>query len=150
MSVTFSRRRPVCGSPSACSSHPLVPLGLSEAGGEPQLGNKGQSFPDGEVRKKTVVLADVSDALLHQLRRVGLPVNQNLAGCHRSALIAAHRSTPVQLKISSRLLLPSQSVPTHVTSVLHLLRLPLPRTSLVPGHNLRTQVGRGPDQSSLR
>lgn len=75
------------------------------------------------------------------------------------------RSTPVQLKISSRLLLLSQSVPTHVTSVLHLLRLPLLVTSLVPGHNLRTQVGqsiyffplffpgllyRAPDQSSVR
>lgn len=58
-------------------------------GGEPQLGNKGQSFADGEVRKKTVVLTDMSDALLHQLGRVGPSVNQNLAGRHCAALVAA-------------------------------------------------------------
>lgn len=57
-------------------------------GGEPQFGNKGESFTDSEVRKKAVVLADMSDALLHQLGRVGLPVNQNLTG-HFTTLITA-------------------------------------------------------------
>lgn len=58
-------------------------------GGEPQFGNKGESFTDGEVRKKAVILADVSDALLHQLGRVGLAVNLNLTGRHSTALITA-------------------------------------------------------------
>lgn len=58
-------------------------------GGEPQFGNKGESFTDGEVRKKTIILADMSDALLHQLGRVGPSVNQNLTGRHCTAFITA-------------------------------------------------------------
>lgn len=74
---------------SSPRSHPLVPLSLREVGGEPQFGHEGQSLPDGEVRKKAVILADVSDALLHQLGRVGPPVDQNLPGCHFAAFVTA-------------------------------------------------------------
>ena len=70
-------------------SYPLVPLSLCEVGGEPQFGNKAESFTDGEVRKEAVILADMSDALLHQLGGVWLPVNQNLTGLHCAALITA-------------------------------------------------------------
>lgn len=43
--------------------------------GQPQFGNKGESLSDGEVRKKPIVLADVSDAFLDELGRVVLPIN---------------------------------------------------------------------------
>lgn len=56
-------------------------------GREPQFGYKDESLADGEVRKKAVVLADVSDTLLHQLGCVGLPVDHNLARCHYTAFI---------------------------------------------------------------
>ena len=67
--------------------YPLVPLGLGVVGGEPQLGHEGQSLSDREVREESVVLPDVSDALLHQLRRVGLPVDQDLPGRYGAALV---------------------------------------------------------------
>lgn len=69
--------------------YPLIPLSLCEVGGEPQFGNKGEGFTDGEVGKKTVILADVSDALFHQLGCVGPPVNQNLTGRHCTSFITA-------------------------------------------------------------
>ena len=56
-------------------------------GGEPQFGHEDEGLSDGEVRKKSVVLADVSDALLHQLPGTGPPVDQDLAGRCRAALI---------------------------------------------------------------
>lgn len=68
---------------------PLVSLGLREVGREPQLGDEDQSLAHGEVRQQAVVLAHVSDALLHQLGRVGLPVNQNLTRLHFTALVPA-------------------------------------------------------------
>lgn len=70
-------------------SHPLVPLSLREVGGQPQFGHEGQSLTDGQVREKAVILADVSDALLHQLGLVGPPVDQNLPGRHFAALVTA-------------------------------------------------------------
>lgn len=81
-----------CGNsilPTLLQSYPLIPLSLCEVGGEPQFGNKGEGFTDGEVRKKTVILADVSDALLHQLGCVGPSVNQNLTGRHCTSFITA-------------------------------------------------------------
>ncbi|KAG7228534.1 hypothetical protein INR49_007708 [Caranx melampygus] len=72
-------------SPDVGSSRIKIPE--KDMGGEPQFGNKGESLTDGEVRKEPVVLADVSDAFLHQLRRVGLPVDQDLTGRHCPALI---------------------------------------------------------------
>lgn len=95
--VVHLRQESVSGAPQSrqqrCElspgSHPLVPLSLREVGGEPQFGHEGQSLTDGEVRKKAVILADVRDALLHQLRRVGPPVNQNLPGRHFAAFVAA-------------------------------------------------------------
>lgn len=68
-------------------SHSLVPLSLCEVGGEPQLGHEAEGLTDTEVGKKAVVLADVSDVFLHQLWGVGLPVNQNLTGCHCSSFV---------------------------------------------------------------
>lgn len=68
-------------------SHSLVPLSLCEESGEPQLGHEAEGLTDGEVRKKTVVLADVSDVFLDQLWGVGLPINQNLTGCHCSSFV---------------------------------------------------------------
>lgn len=56
-------------------AYPLVPLSLCEVGGESQFGNKAESLADSEVRKEAIVLADMSDAFLHELRRVGLAVN---------------------------------------------------------------------------
>lgn len=66
---------------------PLIPLGLREVGREPQFGHEGQSLPDRELRKKTVVLTDVGHALLHQLRCVWFPINQNLTRGHGAALV---------------------------------------------------------------
>lgn len=68
-------------------AHPLVPLGLREVGGESQLGHEAEGLPHGEVREEPVVLANVSDALLHQLRRVGLPVDQDVTAGHSAALV---------------------------------------------------------------
>lgn len=83
------RRKPGLRRRSSPGSHPLVPLSLREVGGQPQSGHEGQSLTDGQVREKTVILADVSDALLHQLGLVGPPVDQNLPGGHSAALVAA-------------------------------------------------------------
>lgn len=57
-------------------------------GGQPEFGHEGDGLADSEVRKEPVVLADVSDALLHQLGRVGFPVDQNLTGRRRPTLVA--------------------------------------------------------------
>lgn len=70
-------------------SHPLVPLGLCEVCGEAQFGDEGQGFSDSEVRQEPVVLPYMGDALLHQLGRVGLPINQNLTRLYRTTLIPA-------------------------------------------------------------
>jgi len=67
--------------------YPLVPLGLAEVCGQPQLGHEGQGLPHGEVGQQPVVLPHVGHAPPHQLRGAGGPVDQHPALPHLAPLV---------------------------------------------------------------